>query len=72
MNQELISFGLKIRQLRTARGLSQEQLGQQADLDRTYISGIERGVRNLSLLNLFRLAKALGVSPSVFFEEGSE
>jgi transcriptional regulator with XRE-family HTH domain len=54
-------FGKHIREIRTAKGYSQEQLAGFADLDRTYISGIERGQRNVSLMNLVKLAKALDV-----------
>lgn len=66
-NPRLIQFGLRVRQLRTEGGLSQEQLGLLADLDRTYISGIERGVRNVSLANIFRISDALGVTPAALF-----
>jgi transcriptional regulator with XRE-family HTH domain len=52
-------FGDNIRAQREAKALSQEQLAELADLDRTYISGVERGVRNLSLLSAVRIAKAL-------------
>ena len=69
VNQELIVFGLRLRQIRLERGLSQEQLGLLADLDRTYISGIERGVRNVSLLNIFRLANALNLPTCKLFEQ---
>jgi len=44
-----VRFGKRIRELRQARGWSQETLGFESDLDRTYISGIERGLRNVSL-----------------------
>lgn len=52
-------FGDNIRAQREAKSLSQEQLAELADLDRTYISGVERGIRNLSLLSAVRIAKAL-------------
>lgn len=55
-------FGDNVRARREAQDLSQEQLAERADLDRTYVSGIERGVRNLSLLNITRVAKALKVT----------
>ena len=58
------SFGAAVRALRLEKRLSQEELGFEADLDRTYISGIERGVRNPTLTTVWRLAKALGVAPS--------
>lgn len=60
----LKAFGSKIKFIRLARGLSQEQLGLISGLDRTYISGIERGLRNVSLINLERLAIALNVVPA--------
>jgi transcriptional regulator with XRE-family HTH domain len=55
----LRKFGSNVRSRREALDLSQEQLAEKADLDRTYISGVERGVRNLSLLSAARLAKTL-------------
>ncbi len=61
---QLRKVGVRIRELRTARGLSQEALADAARLDRSYMSGIERGVRNISLLKLFAVAKALRVPPS--------
>lgn len=54
-------LGKKIKQLRLDAELSQERLGEMTGLDRTYISGIERGVRNPSLKNIEKLAKALKV-----------
>jgi len=66
--QALISFGLHIKSLRQCSKISQEQLAHIADLDRTYISGIERGKRNVSLLNIIKLADALGVKKSQLLE----
>lgn len=57
-----VAFGLRLRELRSARGLSQEELAESARLDRTYVSSCERGQRNVGLLNIHRLADALGVS----------
>ena len=59
-----IQFGLNVRLRRTQQGFSQEVLGNAAGLDRTYISGIERGIRNPSLEIIGRLASALGCSPA--------
>lgn len=63
-NPELKAFGERVRQLRQAKSLSQEQLAELAGLHRNYIGGIERGERNISLLNILRLAKALDITPS--------
>lgn len=60
----LKAFGNRIKTIRLEQGISQEQLGQLAELDRTYISGIERGLRNVSLINIERLAAALDVEPT--------
>lgn len=49
-DKQLTAFGLRLRELRIERGLSQEELGLRAELDRTYISGIERGTRNVGLI----------------------
>jgi transcriptional regulator with XRE-family HTH domain len=68
VNQDLVAFGQHLKQLRQEKGLSQEQLGLIAELDRTYISGIERGVRNVSLANIFRIAKALDLTAAALFE----
>jgi len=62
------AFGDQIRRLRKMQRLSQEALAHQAGLDRTYVGGIERGARNVALLNIWRLADALGVAPAEFFE----
>jgi transcriptional regulator with XRE-family HTH domain len=58
------AYGDALREFRTERGLSQEQLAHMADLDRSYVSGIERGERNPSLANILRLTAALGVNVS--------
>lgn len=57
-------FGRRLRQLREAHGLSQEELAFRAGLHRTYVSSAERGERNVSLVNLVRLARALDVHVS--------
>ena len=59
----LSDFGDAVRRRRVKAGLSQEALAFAAELDRTYVSSLERGRRNVSLVNLHRLAAALGVSP---------
>lgn len=65
---KLVRFGENVRELRKKRGLSQEELAAEAELDRTYMGGVERGERNLGLLNVARVAKALGVTSSKLCE----
>ncbi|HBM87516.1 MAG: helix-turn-helix transcriptional regulator [Parvibaculaceae bacterium] len=57
------TVGKNVRKLRDKRGLSQEELAFETDLHRTYISGVERGVRNPTVLVIERLATALKVKP---------
>ena len=65
MNQHcLLKLGENVRQLRKVKGLSQEALADISDLHRTYIGGIERGERNVSLVSIIRLAKSLDVDAS--------
>jgi transcriptional regulator with XRE-family HTH domain len=61
-------FGRRLRRLRRDRDLSQEALAHLAGLDRTYVSGVERGERNPTLVNVSRLAGALGVEFTVLLE----
>jgi len=57
----LIKFGARIRSLRKERGLSQEALSYRAELHRTYIGMIERAEKNITLVNIGKIAKALEV-----------
>lgn len=61
-------LGLNVRNARKALGISQESLGLEIGIDRTYISGIERGVRNPSLDVIIKLAEHLNVTPSKLLE----
>jgi predicted transcriptional regulator len=61
---DLIKFGERVRQLRQSQEISQEKLAELSELHRTYIGGIERGERNVGLINILRIARALKVSPS--------
>ena len=54
-------FGKRVRQFRLERRLSQEKLAELADLHRNYVGGVERGERNVSLLNIVKLAHGLNV-----------
>ena len=56
------AFGNRIRKLRLAQGISQETLAYRANLHRTYIGAVERGERNITLVNADRIATALGVT----------
>jgi len=60
----LIAIGEAVRAERTALGMSQEMLALEAELDRSYVGGIERGEHNLTLINLQRIAQAVGLTPS--------
>jgi transcriptional regulator with XRE-family HTH domain len=62
-------FGWNVRRWREEKGLTQESLAERANLDPTYISGIERGIRNPSVLSVIRIAKALGVTASKLLEK---
>lgn len=61
-------FGASVRAKRDAKELSQEKLAELADLDRTYISSVERGARNISMLSVVRIAKALRTTVSELCE----
>ena len=54
-------FGARLRQLRKSRKLSQEKVALLAGIDRSYLGGIERGENNVSLINIERIAQALGI-----------
>jgi transcriptional regulator with XRE-family HTH domain len=66
MRAEQVSaaFGRVLREQRTAAGVSQEQLALSADVDRTFVSQMERGIRQPTVTTLFKLAKALDMQPS--------
>ncbi len=67
-----IEFGARLRQIRTAKKIPQERLAELAGLDRTYISKIEKGQRNISLEIVARLASALEIQVSDFFTNSDE
>lgn len=61
--------GKNVRRLRQERGLTQEQLAFDADIDLTYLGGIERGRRNPSVLVIARVATSLGTTPDVLLKQ---
>lgn len=69
MNPDLKHFGQRVRELRLSAGFSQEELAERCGLHRTYIGGIERGERNVGVLNLLQLARALRVRPGELFSD---
>ncbi len=68
-DEPLGKIGDTVRRLRAARGFSQEGFAQTVSLNRAYYGGIERGQRNVSVVNLKRIAEALGMSLSELFAE---
>jgi transcriptional regulator with XRE-family HTH domain len=64
----LVALGAAIRRARTGVGLSQEALAVDADLDRSYVGGIERGEHNLTVMNVVKIADALKLKPSTLLD----
>ena len=67
---DLEAFGAQVRAQRERLGVSQEELAYRAGMHRTYLGGVERGERNIGLLNLLRIARALGVHASHLLPPG--
>lgn len=63
-DQNLVRFGFAVRQRRMTLGLSQEALADYAEIDRSHMGKIERGERNVTFLNILRIAKAIQCKPS--------
>ena len=64
----LVEFGNKVQNLRKRKGLSQEKFALQINMDRTYFASVEAGRRNISLLNIEKIAKGFEISISELFE----
>ena len=62
-------IGKRIKELRALKGFSQEELAARADIDRTYVNSVENGKRNISIVNIEKIAKALNTDFAVFFDE---
>ena len=67
--QSLIDFGNRLRNLRIQKKISQEKFADLTQLDRTYISGLERGIRNPSFIILQKIANCLEISINKLFQE---
>ena len=68
MDNELVEFGKRVKHYRLLNGWSQEELAERVGLHRTYIGSVERGERNISLLNISLLAKSFSISISELVE----
>jgi len=64
----LIAFGKAVRRYRKEKGLSQEAFADECGIDRSYMGGVERGERNLALVNIEKIIVALDMQPSEFFK----
>ncbi len=68
-NPALVALGVTLRSARTSLGLSQEMIANNSNLDRSYVSGIERGEHNITLMNLLKIAEQLDKKPSEILRE---
>ncbi|ELU0549193.1 TPA: helix-turn-helix transcriptional regulator [Vibrio parahaemolyticus] len=68
MSSSMTKIGLRIKELRCSKNITQDQLAKTCDLDRTYISSVENGKRNISIKAIEAIASALDVSLSELFE----
>ena len=66
-----VRFGQNVRAARIAQGIAQEALADMSGLSRTYMSGVERGVRNIGINNIERIARALRVDPATLVRDKS-
>ncbi|MFC4620944.1 helix-turn-helix domain-containing protein [Comamonas nitrativorans] len=64
----LVAFGRTVRHLRKAQGFSQEAFADECGIDRSYMGGVERGERNIALINIAKIISGLGMQPSEFFQ----
>lgn len=67
-NRNLIIIGNNIKKIRKKENLSQEELAFRSGLHRTYIGSVERGERNITILNLIKIAKSLNTDPTLFLD----
>lgn len=71
-NPALVGLGVAIRAARKVKGLSQEALAELADIDRSYMGGIERGEHNIAIINLLKIADALGMKASALLDQAND
>jgi transcriptional regulator with XRE-family HTH domain len=71
-SEVLVEIGAVIRQIRRARGISQEELAHLCRIDRSHMGRIERGERNLAILNFVRICRALACSPSELLAQAGQ
>lgn len=64
-----VKIGQRIKELREVSGMSQKDLSYNADLDRSYIASVENGQRNISIVNIEKIATALGITLKEFFND---
>lgn len=64
----LLAFGAAVRYYRKGKGFSQEAFADECGIDRSYMGGVERGERNIALVNVEKIITALGIQPSEFFK----
>ena len=69
LDPALVALGASIRSLRMARGMSQEELAHRSEVDRSFMSSIERGTQNPGVMTLVQIARGIGVAPSEVFAE---
>jgi len=67
-----LAFGKAVRRLRLKRGISQERLAELAGIHRTYVGDVERGTRNIAIVNMNRIARALQVPLSRLIQEAGK
>lgn len=72
MKSKVENFGSKVKFFRNRLQISQDELAAKAELHRTYVGAVERGERNICLVNIFKLADALGVEAKDLFDEESD
>lgn len=64
----LLNFGKNLKKIRIDKSISQEKLALLSSIDRTYISSVERGKRNISLINIIKISQSLNIHPSILLD----